>query len=328
MPQEYNQADNAAPADETANLNQAADAGLDNIADIPAEADLTPEAREEKAQAEQAANEKSQKEASERTRKRREQRRNARAKRDAEARAKAEQEAAYYKGLAEGRSTAGVKDQADQDPRPMRADFIDEDEYFDARYDWKERQKERAQPTKTQRQEPEQSRQQPQDAQAPSDTKTTYDDFKGQGQEQYGDDFDDMLRAADDGEFALTRDMYEAMMDTDVSVDISMYLYDNPDESRKIAKLSPYRQTKEIEKIKQTIAGQKGSSEPPNTDKPADTGRASTTLPAPTPRVSKKVSNAPPPVRPEKKDGTVSPTDLSKLSTEAFIRKRNKQLHG
>ena len=313
---ETNEAGTTAAAEETAlNNEQVENNSAANHEELESNAigndeneNLTDEEKAEKAAAETEKKSK----ASERTLRRRQQRRAARAKGDTEALIKAREEAAYFRGLAEAKG-AGQSDQAVDDGKPKREDFEDYDDFVDARVEWKmeQRQKQAGAETGTDGQrkaaDTKGNQQQPT---LDEDTQKVLANFNDTGFEKFGDDFEDMLEAANNGEFAMTPVMFESVVDSELGADVTMFLYDNPDESARIANLTPVRQMRAIQGIEASI---KDGSTPV-------VGGSSTSA---EPR-QKTISNAPAPVNPVGGD-QVPATDLSKLSTEDYIAKRQKE---
>lgn len=277
--------------------------------------ETTTDSGEEQAEPTAKEQEEQKKQASERTRRRRQQRRDARIKRETEARIQAEREAAYYRGLAEGKGQGQHQGSEDGNKAPEPEDFDDYADFIDARFAWNQKQQGKAQEIT---QETTQQQPQPQktagqgDDQAPLIDQEVLSNFVQAGEQKYGEDFQEMLEAAQNIEFALTDTMGEVMMDSDVSIDIAMHLYDNPEEAARIANLSPAKQVREINGLEAqlkngtlTVSSSAGTSQP----------------------TQKTVSQAPAPVSPEK-GGEVPSVDPSKMSTKEYIKHRQKQLYG
>jgi hypothetical protein len=196
--------------------------------------------------------------------------------------AKIREENAYLKGQIQNREPA----------KPNLEDYDTQEEYLDALTDWKLDKRiaeaESDEPT-------------------PEDTETTqlvdqevYDDYVEKGESQFGDDFKDMMEAASNGEFEASPVMAEAIFESENGPAIAMYLYDNPKESSKIARMTPARQVREILKIEGNLKPQKS------------------------------VSRAPKPATPETKSGTNPGTvDLAKVKdAEEYRRIRMQQIYG
>jgi hypothetical protein len=325
-------ADNTAQiADETAPQNQSpyeqqrkdyaatqgnteAEAGNDNGENLNKE-------NQTQAQDEEARNQ----QANERTKRRRDQRRRSRDRQNVDARIKAETDAAYYRGRLEEREAA-VNQQAQQQEniKPKVEDFGTYDDYVDALTDWKVDQRMNAANKKAgdQNQQKQDNQQQrtPQNQQTEphmnEEAKKQALEFKKSGVEKFGADFDEMLEAAQRTEFAATDVMLEAIIESGVGPDIAMHLYDNPEESFRIANLSAYRQGKEIGKIAEQLKIGGGSSNQSHQNQHQQSNAQ-----------NQNISKAPAPIVPEK-GSSVPSTDMSKLSTDEYISKRRKQLHG
>lgn len=220
------------------------------------------------------------KQASEKTRRRRAQRRRQRElQQEREARIEAEKQAAYYRGLAESK--------VQPDGEPKRDDFEDVEDYIEAKTEWKVKQAEK--PSESPKNIPE----------PPNLNNESYQNFESKGFEQYGDDFNEMLEAAKNQEFAATEVMTAAIFDSEMGPELAMHLYDNPTEAARIANLPAHRQVRELQGLEVKLK-----------PKPQE----------------KKVSQAPPPVNHEKGDSEPG-TDLSKIKdTSSYIEMRKKQL--
>lgn len=126
-----------------------------------------------------------------------------------------------------------------------------------------------------------------------------FDSYLDKGEEQFGNDFNDMMEAAKNNEFEVSPFMAEVIFESDNGPAIAMYLYDNPKESAKIAKLNPARQMREILKLETNLKNGE-----------------------------RRVSRAPRPPTPETKTGgNPRIVDLSKpMPTEDYIRQRRAQM--
>ena len=279
----------------------------DNAAEVTAQAEQAPEQVEQTAPSEETANltpeqetaaedkaDEEKRQASERTKRRRRQRREAEIRREKEARIEAEKRAEYYRGIAEAKGL----EQGNTDGEPSQDDFETYDEYTRALIKW-----ELAQANKTEK--PQESNK---DAEQAPETQNTgpvsseeFKSFTDKGSEKYGEDFDYMIQAAQNNEFAATEIMVEAMVSEEYGVDLAMHFYDNPDEAARVAGLSPLKQVQELNKLGAEI---KTKSTP-----------------------EKKISNAPDPITPER-ESSVPEVDPSKMTTEQYIKYRRKQLAG
>lgn len=243
---------------------------------------------EEKSSEEKAEDEETKRQASERTKRRREQRAKAAARREREARIEAEKRAEYYRGLAEARASSEPQENA----KPQADDFESYDEYLDAVVDWKLAQA----GTKEEEQAPAAKPESKPDAQPePEEFKS----FREAGTKKYGEDFEEMMEAARNQEFAASELMVNAMLTEEVGPDLAMHFYDNPDEALRVSQLPPLKQAMELNKVAESLKTQP----------------------------EKKISQAPDPIKPEK-GSSVRDVDLSKVDTEEYIARRRKQLYG
>lgn len=230
------------------------------------------------------------KQASERTRRRREQRRFARERRERDARLEAEKEAAYYRGQLEALKV--------QEPgKPNQEDFDDYNDYVEALTDWKVEQ----------RMKPKEPAQPQAPDNGPHISPEVVESFNNSGTEKFGADFEDMMEAARNGEFACSADMAEYMFSESVGPDMAMHFYDHPDEAKKIANLSPRAQMRALDKLATAFSGESKD----------------------TPREQQKISQAPPPVKPERGESSAGADTLEKAAARrdmaAYSRLRAKQ---
>lgn len=125
-------------------------------------------------------------------------------------------------------------------------------------------------------------------------------DFNAEGAEKFKD-FDQVVRRMPaDGGPVLTAIMAEALMETDLGVDIAYYLGNNVKESQKIANLSPVAQAKAIFNLEAKVA---------KANMPAQ-------------------SQAPAPVKPVR-GGSASPSKpVSQMSMSEYAAYRQKQMSG
>lgn len=251
---------------------------------------------DEQAEAEAKAEEE-QKQASDRTKTRRRQRRDAKVRRATEAQHKAEIDAAYWKGKAE---SGGSKQEAEGETEPQQDDFESYDEYNRAIVRWEiaKAVKGTEKPSKEDK-APESQTSQDIAGEPTEEFKT----FKAAGTEKYGQDFDDMIEAAMNNEFASSTIMVETMMEDENGADMAMHFYDNPEEAARIAQLSPRKQVQELTKLGETLG--KSSSESP----------------------ARKISGAPEPITTEKGSSAHS-VDLDKVDMEDYVKQRRKQKMG
>ena len=149
---------------------------------------------------------------------------------------KAELEAAYYKGVAEGKATAAPgTEQVDGVPELNRDDFDTEEEYIDARVDQRMKVHEKKTVDTTAKDRVDKINRQ-------------YDDAR----EKY-DDFDEI---ALDDKLPINAHMLEAAMGDNLT-EILYRLGSNPDNTRKISQMTPTQAIKEIGKIEEEIMNPK-----------------------------------------------------------------------
>lgn len=131
--------------------------------------------------------------------------------------------------------------QRTDDPKPTRADFQSEDEWLDARDEWRDRQRER-----------EAEQQKAAQAQAEFQQRTV--SALTQAAQLPGFDMD-LFRST-----PISTVLADAIVDSDVAGKLIHHLVTNPEEARRIHALSPARQIKEIARIEDRL------SQPPAAD--------------------------------------------------------------
>jgi len=184
-----------------------------------------------------------------------------------------QQEAAYWKGLAEGKKAPG-ETQPDEKPdipqakpKPRQADFENYDDYVEALTDWKtdERlsafQREASQKAAGLRAQ---------------DNESQFQSRLMEGAERY-EDFDDIAR---NPILPITPAMIEVLKDTELPADIAYYLGKNIKECTMISRMPPIQAARVIGRIEAEIKSKMVDGKPPASPKP------------------KTVSDAPPPVKP------------------------------
>lgn len=132
-------------------------------------------------------------------------------------------------------------------------------------------------------------------------------DFFAEGEEKYGDAFGAMKKGPDEGGPAITTAMAEAMFEADNGVDIANHLIQNPDESVRIAQMTPLGQVRAITRLEAKLEA--GGSPPPPPPPP------------PPPR-----SQAPEPLK-KTKPNAVPNKPMSELSIGEYYAARMKQLN-
>jgi len=207
----------------------------------------------------------------------------------------AEREAAYWKGVAEGKAKTSGDEQEPADPKPAGKPTIEQyntyDEYMEALADWKVEQKLIA-------------RQQ--------------ENFKNEKQEHYkkriatfqeklveaADEDPEILDYYQDQTLPISTTMGDVLLESEVGPQLLKYLGENRKEAARIARLSPYAAAKELGKIEDRILNPK-TADPP-----------------------KKISQAPDPISTVKPKGKITnPTD-DEADIHDFIRSRNQAQFG
>jgi len=192
---------------------------------------------------------------------------------------KMREEMAYLRGRTEQRT---------DDPEPNPDDYVTARDYQAALLDWGERQEPEIETHPDQEITPV--------AQGPQIEPEVIEAYQAAGEERFGDDFNDMMEAAANGDFDCSPFMAETIFRSEQGPELAMYLYDHPREASKIARMTPAAQVREMLKL-----------EAKQPKKP-------------------QVSRAPAPVNPEK-GGNPTVTDLSKpMDTAEYIRQRRAQM--
>lgn len=213
-------------------------------------------------------------------------------------------EALRNAGKHETKQEAKPAKEEESEPEPKLKDFADPDEWATKHSAWirKETTKEvlatLANQSKADREKTEAEK-----------VNEAWQQKKEAAREKY-DDFDEVLDVPLGVD--IPRAMGEAIMTSDVGPDIAYFLGQNPGEAKRIAKLSPVAQSREIGRIEAYIA---------ELDKESDSEEEEEKPPVET--------KAPPPPKPVKKSG---PTDRGGLSDdlpmEEWVKRRNAQLKG
>jgi hypothetical protein len=183
--------------------------------------------------------------------------------------------------------------------KPVRADFVDDDDYLEALTDWKVEQKLKSKSEVTVK-----TTEEEEDKKAAAELYEHIDSVIETGREKYKD-FNEVALAKD---VIITPDMTEVILDSPAASDIMYYLGKNPDIAESISKMSPLKAAKELAKIEEEFI------EPPQKEEVKET------LP------KKDKTNAPPPIRPVKTTGVVDrdPTQMSAKEYRAW-RESNKE---
>ena len=142
------------------------------------------------------------------------------------ARLEAEKEAAYYKGLAEGKK--------EELQKPVSSDFDTYDEFLDARDEYN-----------AALNKPDEIKPEPKPADdAPKNESQAITSMFDKALEEYGDDFIEMV--VEDDSLAITPTMLEAMSESEVGHKVAMHLAEHPEEARRISSLSETAQIREV----------------------------------------------------------------------------------
>ena len=191
---------------------------------------------------------------------------------------------------AERRGRESAQAQPQDDAPPKREDFDSLEDWLEAKTDWKVEQKLRERDARADTIE----RQREAKTRA-EQMDRTWQERTREAQKRFAD-FDEVVTQNED--LTVTPAMAAAIKATDNGIDIAYHLGKNPAEAERIASLDPVAQVWELGKLAATL----------NT---------------------KPVSKAPPPVEPVKAGRSAS-NDLydPNLSTEQFIKLRNKQVAG
>lgn len=125
------------------------------------------------------------------------------------------------------------------------------------------------------------------------------DDFLSEGTTKYKDFADKLKRDPSQGGPAISTVMAEAMIESDLGIDVAYYLATNPAEAAKIAKLPPVSQARAVWELEGKVKDQR---------KPA-------------------MSKAPPPVKPVRgSSGNTKP--VSEMSMSEYAAYRQRQMNG
>ena len=139
--------------------------------------------------------------------------------------------------------------QKTDDPKPQKAQFETEDEWLDARDDWRDRQQQRER-TEWQQQQAEQAKR--------ARTESVF----AEAMKLPGMDFQAFAR------LPVTDQMADAILESDVSAQMVHYLTANPDEARRISALSNAQQHKAMTRIEDRLTAAPTTEQPKPEDKP------------------------------------------------------------
>ena len=212
-------------------------------------------------------------------------------------REEARREAAYWRGIAEGRmKQPSGEDTASDDKKPSPGDYESYDEYIEALTDWKTRQALKQIQTQQSSMTEEQKKleAQRQFAERVEKARMKYDDFDEVVLNPY---------------VPITDEMVMAIHESELGPDIAYYLGKHPEEAMRIARLSPVAQAREIGKIEARL------SQP--------------SQPAAKQQEPRRITKAPEPIGSGVSGKNTTPTpDPEKMTMEEWLRWREKQLRG
>jgi len=177
------------------------------------------------------------------------------------------------------------------DPPPKIEQFTNLDDFLNARDAWREKQREKQDTGK------EKPTDQP-NVEYQRAVQEARDDLMAAGSEKY-EDFEEAVTSDKLKITPVMRDAIFQLDESDLQIDVTWYLAQNPKEALRISKLSPMRQVAEIGKLEAKI-----SSQPP----------------------PKKPSNAPAPITPVGGVNTGNDEIQDVEDYKSFVRKRNRQL--
>lgn len=227
-----------------------------------------------------------------------------RARREAERRA--EEAEARLARIQAGRPAEAPQPQpTPQDPpKPRQEDFKTYDEFTEALADWKIDQRERTRAAEDRKRSDQESLET-----KISSFREKVETFRGEVE-----DFDEVLEAAP----LVSQAMRDVILDSEVSAQLSYELAKNPDEIRRIAKLSPLAAARELGRIEARIQA----------DVKAKAEAKAAEEAAPEPQLP-QISRAPAPPRPVKPKSTAERSIHDEnLSYGEWEKLRNKQLYG
>lgn len=139
---------------------------------------------------------------------------------------------------------------ADNIKAPKRDDYATEEEYFDARYQYKH-EKDRI--------EEQQTALRAREIQQFEAVKKLQDEIDSKGITKY-EDYDEVTEALFQSDFPANRGMYEAILDSDHAPDIFYFLGKYRDEAKKIAVLHPVKAIKKIAELEARFKARKNAS--------------------------------------------------------------------
>lgn len=125
-------------------------------------------------------------------------------------------------------------------------------------------------------------------------------DFNSEGSAKYKDFVEKVSRQPEQGGPQITHMMAEAMMESDVGVDVAYYLATHVKESAEIAKLPPMQQIRALYDLEAKVSQPKAA----------------------------PVSKAPPPVKPVRGGSASASKPVSEMSMAEYYAHRKKQLNG
>jgi len=186
----------------------------------------------------------------------------------------------------------------DEDKKPLKVDFEDEDDYIEALTDWKIDKK----LGKTQQNAAKETRLK-EEQDAVGETFKGLDNALEKGENKY-DDFKELIM---DKDLVIGSEVTQIILDTEIPEDIMYHFANNPEESERVSNLDPIRIAKEIGKLEISLKTVKKKEEKKEEKKKV-----------------KKQSNAPEPITPVKTDG-VTEKDPEKMSPKEYKEWRSKE---
>ena len=208
------------------------------------------------------------------------------------------EQAAYWRGKAEALET--------KEPeliRPLREDYISEDDYLTDVLDYRDQVKALKEPEK-----PAEKTEPPKALDVERQSK-----LYEAGVKTYGEDFTEAMQ---DTSLAISPLMGEYVLDSEVGADVYMLLADNPDKATEIFNMKSVAQ--QVRALDAIESGIKSSDQGQGVNSP-DEGQAEKKTP-PQQIPQRKVTQAPPPASHEK-GGSVPDMDESKMSDAEWFKK-------
>ena len=199
-----------------------------------------------------------------------------------------------------------LKSKVPDTDRPNREDFEDDESFLEALTDWKVDVKLKAASGKEK-----ETQKEVEEKTGADEVYEAMDQMISTGREKY-EDFDSV---AMDKDLAITPEMTEIILESEVSADIMYYLGQNPDEAAEISQLTPLKIAKRLASIELEL--EKGEDGREEEKEEVET--------LPKPPVKKKLTKTPEPITPVRETGAVEkdPAQMSPKEYRAW-RERNK----